>query len=402
MFLRRFVPESPRWLVTHARQTEAEDTVRDIETRVKRDSGRDLPEPENRTLKLHPKPHIGLLPIFKAMLGRFRARSGLAVVPMTAQAFLFNAVFFTYGLVLAKFYGVPNERTGLYILPLAAGNFLSPIVIGPLFDSIGRRRMITPTYGLSGALLAAVRPGPPSWPGQACRSGSSVFHKLSCKCAIGPDECARRLLRTVVRSGDFMYAITRSIMLAGSLLGLAHPASAAVLSTQLNVQASGFGNVTGTDPVPTNPYALSFRLTFDPTTTDQFDSATGIVLTSSSRPIAGGLVFDYDRSLDELTVGGALLGAGGLAEQTDDVFATITDPFAAAPTLEQFDYTSSASAGIFETFSGSVTATPVPEPGTTGLLLTCLGLVLLVRRSRIWGAVAGLVATASSSGGLGD
>lgn len=156
VFLRRFVPESPRWLVTHARQQEADDTMREIEARVERDTGRDLPEPEAKTLKLRPKPHVGLAPIFKAMLGKFRARSVLAVALMVAQAFLFNAVFFTYGLVLATFYHVPNERTGLYILPLAVGNFFGPIVIGPFFDSVGRRTMITATYGLSGVLLFVV------------------------------------------------------------------------------------------------------------------------------------------------------------------------------------------------------------------------------------------------------
>ncbi len=156
VFLRRFVPESPRWLVTHARQREADDTMREIEERVKRDTGQDLPEPEAKTLKLRPKPYVGIAPIFKAMLGKYRARSILAVVLMTAQAFLFNAVFFTYGLVLATFYHVPNARIGLYILPLAAGNFFGPIVIGPLFDSIGRRKMITATYGLSGVLLVGV------------------------------------------------------------------------------------------------------------------------------------------------------------------------------------------------------------------------------------------------------
>jgi MFS family permease len=156
LFLRRFVPESPRWLITHARQDAANRTMADIECRVKRDSGADLPQPEQKRLKLRPRPFVGLARIFKAMLGKFRARSFLALVLMTAQAFLFNAVFFTYGLVLAKFYHVPPARTGLYILPLAAGNFLGPIVLGPLFDSVGRRRMIMASFGVAGVLLLAV------------------------------------------------------------------------------------------------------------------------------------------------------------------------------------------------------------------------------------------------------
>jgi MFS family permease len=85
-----------------------------------------------------------------------RARSVLALVLMTAQSFLFNAVFFTYGLVLAKFYHIPEARIGAYILPLAAGNLLGPMLLGQLFDTVGRKRMITATYGLSGLLLFAV------------------------------------------------------------------------------------------------------------------------------------------------------------------------------------------------------------------------------------------------------
>ena len=155
--LRRYVPESPRWLVTHARERDAETAIREIEQRVEQDTGQKLPPPEHgKTLRIRPKPRVGLTPIFKAMLGKFRARSALALALMTAQAFLFNAVFFTYGLVLARFYHVPETRVGLYVLPLAAGNFFGPIVLGSLFDTIGRRRMITATYGLAGVLLAAV------------------------------------------------------------------------------------------------------------------------------------------------------------------------------------------------------------------------------------------------------
>jgi MFS family permease len=156
IFLRRFVPESPRWLITHDREKEAQKIMDDIEGQVKAHAAQPLPAPDTKRLKVHPKPHFGLRPIVSAMIGKFRGRSALALSLMTAQAFLFNAVFFTYGLVLAHFYHVPNPRVGLYILPLAVGNFLGPITIGPLFDSIGRKRMIVATYGLSGALLAAV------------------------------------------------------------------------------------------------------------------------------------------------------------------------------------------------------------------------------------------------------
>ncbi|MBV9736343.1 MAG: MFS transporter [Acidisphaera sp.] len=156
--LRRFVPESPRWLVTHGYQREAETTVAAVEQRVEQDTGRALPKPEG-TLTVHPRKTFGFGLIFSAMFGTYRGRSVLAVVLMTAQAFLFNAVFFTYGLVLAHFYGVPGTMTGLYILPLAAGNFFGPLLLGHFFDTVGRRRMIAGTYGLSGLLLAATALG---------------------------------------------------------------------------------------------------------------------------------------------------------------------------------------------------------------------------------------------------
>ena len=73
---------------------------------------------------------------------------------MSAQAFFYNAIFFTYALVLGTFFGVPADRIGLYILPFAAGNFLGPLLLGRLFDSIGRRQMIAFTYAMSGVLLA--------------------------------------------------------------------------------------------------------------------------------------------------------------------------------------------------------------------------------------------------------
>jgi MFS family permease len=155
LVLRRFVPESPRWLVTHGRHEEAEKTVGDVERRVEQsDGGKPLGRAEGK-LTVHPRKTFGFGMIFKAMLGKYRGRSFLAFSLMAAQAFLFNAVFFTYGLVLTKAYHVPNERIGIYVLPLAVGSFLGPVCLGHLFDSIGRRKMIAGTYGLSGVLMAA-------------------------------------------------------------------------------------------------------------------------------------------------------------------------------------------------------------------------------------------------------
>ena len=151
LVLRRYVPESPRWQITHGRESEANETTRDIERKV----GGNLPR-ANGTLKVHPRKVFGFGLILRAMLGKNRGRSFLALMLMVAQAFLFNAVFFTYGLVLTKFYHIEEARVGIYILPLAVGNFLGPLLLGRLFDTLGRKKMIVGTYGLAGTMLIGV------------------------------------------------------------------------------------------------------------------------------------------------------------------------------------------------------------------------------------------------------
>jgi MFS family permease len=154
LLLRQFVPESPRWLVTHGRADEAEKTVAEVEQRV-RDSGGGSLGPACGTLTVHPRKTFGFGLIFAAMLGHYKWRSLLAFTLMVAQAFLFNAVFFTYGLVLTKAYQVPPQNIGIYVLPLALGNLMGPLLLGHLFDTVGRRIMIAATYGVSGVLMAA-------------------------------------------------------------------------------------------------------------------------------------------------------------------------------------------------------------------------------------------------------
>ena len=154
LFMRRYVPESPRWQLTHGYIDQAEATIADIEHRVTEDTGEGLPRAAGR-LEVHPRKSFGFGMIANAMWAKYRARSVLALSLMIAQAFLFNAVFFTYGLVLATFYDVPDRRTGLHLVVLAASNFLGPVLLGALFDTIGRRVMISLTYAVSGILLIA-------------------------------------------------------------------------------------------------------------------------------------------------------------------------------------------------------------------------------------------------------
>jgi MFS family permease len=155
LLVRKHLPESPRWLMTHNRMDEAEKVVADIEEQVKESTGVDpLPEPEGDPIQIRPRDHTPVREIFRTMFADNRKRTTLGLVLMAAQAFVYNAVFFTFGLVLTTFFGVSDTSVGLYILPFAVGNFLGPFLLGPLFDSIGRRKMIAFSYITSGVLLA--------------------------------------------------------------------------------------------------------------------------------------------------------------------------------------------------------------------------------------------------------
>lgn len=152
LLMRLWLPESPRWLLIHGQVDEAKRIVENIENNL-REQGHELTRPSGKPLSLHVRDHTPIREIVHTLFITYRQRAWVGMTLLTAQAFFYNAIFFTYALVLTEFYQVPSASVGWYVLPLALGNFCGPLLLGRLFDVIGRRVMISLTYAISAVLL---------------------------------------------------------------------------------------------------------------------------------------------------------------------------------------------------------------------------------------------------------
>jgi MFS family permease len=154
LLVRRNLPESPRWQIMHGREREAEESITQIEREVEH-TGVALPAvDQTRSIEVTPTERIGYAALTRVLFREYPSRAVLGATLMITQSFLYNAIFFTYTLVLGKFYGVSSSATPIYLIAFAVGNLVGPLAIGHLFDTIGRRAMLSSTYIISGVLLA--------------------------------------------------------------------------------------------------------------------------------------------------------------------------------------------------------------------------------------------------------
>ena len=154
IFVRRNLPESPRWQVMNGRVEEAEKSIDFIEREVEAGGKKLPPVDPSKAMVLTPADDIGYLALTRVLFRDYPTRSIYGATLMITQSFLYNAIFFTYTLVLGKFYGVAAESGPLYLIAFCVGNLAGPLLLGPLFDTVGRKKMISGTYILSGVLLA--------------------------------------------------------------------------------------------------------------------------------------------------------------------------------------------------------------------------------------------------------
>ena len=150
IFFRRWIPESPRWLLIHGRGAEADRIVDEVERTITPDA---LPPHDDPPTRVRTRTHTPWRQIWHTIVHGHRRRSVLGFVLMLTQAFFYNAIFFTYALVLTQFYGISASAIPYYLIPFANGNILGPLLLGGLFDSVGRVPMIAGCYFICGALM---------------------------------------------------------------------------------------------------------------------------------------------------------------------------------------------------------------------------------------------------------
>src|SRR6201987_3185579 len=153
IFVRRHLPESPRWQISRGGKEKAEEPTPEIEEDVGKTKGELPPVDPSRELEIRPTEQIGYIALLRTLFRHYPSRAIYGGTLMITQSFLYNAIFFTYGLVLQFFFHVSPGNTPYYFMAFCAGNLLGPLTIGRLFDSLGRRQMIAGTYLLSGILL---------------------------------------------------------------------------------------------------------------------------------------------------------------------------------------------------------------------------------------------------------